>query len=307
VPLDDDAAAMLELMGMAPPPWELGPEATRQMMANTPRPPGEEVAEVRDLVAPSPDGDIPVRVYRPAGDGPLPLVVFFHGGGWVIGGIDSHDGLCRQLANGAGVVVVSVDYRLAPEHTFPAAADDAYAATVWAVEHAAALGADGSRVAVAGDSAGGNLAAVVALMARDRGAPALRFQLLVYPVVDFVRDLPSMQRNAVGYYLTREGMAWFDDLYTPNAADRSNPYAAPLRAGSHAGLPPALVITAEFDPLADEGAAYVDALSASGVPATLSHYEGVFHGFFSMSLAVAKGKAAVDEASAALRGALAAG
>jgi acetyl esterase len=306
MPLDADAQVMLDLLAQMPEPWTIGAVATRAMMAQSPRPPGEDVDQVRELTIDGPAGTIPARLFRPAGSGaaPLPLVVFFHGGGWVFGGLDSHDGLCRMLANRTGAVVVSVDYRLAPEHPYPAAADDAYAATVWAVDHAAELGADPARVAVAGDSAGGNLAAVVALRARDEGGPELAFQLLVYPVVDFDRERPSTVRNGTGYFLTQDAMRWFDDQYTPDVAHRDHAYAAPLRAGSLAGLPPALVITAEYDPLCDEGAAYADALVAAGVPATLSCYEGVFHGFFSMALAIEKARAAVDEASAALRAAL---
>jgi len=268
--------------------------------------PGETVARVQDRTIPGPGGDLPVRIYWPEADGPLPILVYFHGGGWVICSLDTHDGTCRQLANRAGCIVVSVDYRLAPEHRFPAAADDCYAATVWAAEHAEELGGDRARVAVGGDSAGGNLAAVVALMARDRGGPALVFQLLVYPVID--RDLdrhPSMTENASGYLLERDDMDWFWGLYLGDDADAESPYAAPARATSLAGLPPALVLTAEYDPLRDEGEAYGRRLQAEGVAATVSRYDGLVHGFFGMSALVERAADALEEAADALRRAFA--
>ncbi len=264
----------------------------------------EEVAHVAGVTIPGPGGDIPARLYRPASQTPLPLVVYYHGGGWVIGSLDSHDGVCRTLANAAGCAVLAIDYRLAPEHKFPAAVDDCYAATAWAVANAAALGADPTRVAIGGDSAGGNLAAVVAQLARDRTGPRLRFQLLVYPATDVSYDTPSYRDNATGYFLEREDMRWFYDHYLRSDADRSDPRASPLRATDLRGLPPALVITAEFDPLRDEGEAYAAQLREAGVPVTLTRYDGMIHGFFGMGPLLDQGKRAVAEAAAGLRTAL---
>jgi acetyl esterase len=260
---------------------------------------------VRDVAIAGAAGTIPARLYRPSRDGTLSLLVYFHGGGWVIGNLEGYDNVCSDLAAEAGCAVLSIDYRLAPEHRFPAAADDCFAATAWARINAAALGIDPARLAVGGDSAGGNLAAVVALMARDRGGPPVRFQLLVYPVTCGRMDTPSYRDNAEGYLLTQAAMVWFWNHYTPHAADRELPYAAPLRAADLGGLPPALVLTAEFDPLRDEGEAYAARLRAAGVPTTLRRYDGQIHGFFTMGALVDRARAALDETAAALRAALA--
>lgn len=265
----------------------------------------EPIARVENRTIPGPAGEIPVRVYTPSHDGPLPVLVYYHGGGWVIGSLETHDGTCRGLANAAGCVVVSVDYRLAPEHKFPAAAEDAYAAAVWVAEHAAALGVDAARVAVGGDSAGGNLAAVVSLMARDRGTPCLIYQLLVYPVTDAACDTASYRENADGYFLTRDMMQWFWNHYLPNDSDCRDPYHSPLRAARLNGLPPALMITAEFDPLRDEGEAYAERLRAAGVPVQLTRYHGMVHGFFGLGAALDQAKVAMADASAALGAAFA--
>ncbi|HEY3081161.1 MAG TPA: alpha/beta hydrolase [Chloroflexota bacterium] len=265
----------------------------------------EPIAKREARTIPGPGGELPVRVYTPAGAGPYPVLVYFHGGGWVIGDLDTHDGVCRALANGADCVVVSVDYRLAPEHRYPAAAEDCYAATVWVAEHARELGADSSRIAVAGDSAGGNLAAVVDLMARDRGGPPLVHQLLVYPVTDHRRDTASYREFADGYLLDENLMAYFWKQYLSGESDGRGAYASPLRAPDLAGLPPALVITAEFDPLRDEGEAYAARLREAGVPVTLSRYDGVPHGFFSMAAVLDQARSSRDEATAALRAAFA--
>src|SRR5579871_658579 len=265
----------------------------------------KEVARVEDRHIPGPAGDVAVRVYTPAGGAaPRPALVYYHGGGWVIGGIASHDGVCRALANAVPALVVSVDYRLAPEHPFPAAAEDAHAAARWVAEHAAEIGADPRRVAVGGDSSGGNLAAATALMARDRGGPGLAFQLLVYPMTDTAMDTASYRENADGYFLTRADMIWFFDHYLPRAADRTHPYAAPLRASDLRGLPPAAVVTAEFDPLRDEGEAYAAKLRAAGVPAKHTRYAGMIHGFFGLGAMFEQANAALADAAAALRGAL---
>jgi acetyl esterase len=261
----------------------------------------EPVAQVENRTIPGPAGDMPVRIYAPAGSGPFPVLVFFHGGGWVICDLDTHDGHCRSLCNGAGCVVVSVDYRLAPEHKFPAAPEDCYAATQWVAAHAAEINGDPARLAIGGDSAGGNLTAVVAQMARDQRGPALLFQLLIYPATDFTFTGPSLTENADGYFLTAEDMRWFSGYYLRDPADRTNPLASPLLAADLSNLPPALVITAEFDPLRDEGEAYGQRLKQAGVPTSISRYPGMIHGFFGFPFDASK--RAIAEASHALRGA----
>ena len=267
-----------------------------------PRVPGPEVASVHDVSILGPAGDIPARVYRPtSGGAPLPALVWFHGGGWVIGSVDGSDASVRGLTNEMGCVIVSVDYRMAPEFKFPVPAEECYSATKWVAENAPSIGVDPARIAVGGDSAGGNLAAAVAQMAQARGGPAIGFQLLVYPVTDFAYDTPSYAANANGYLLTQKDMRWFWDQYLRTPADGANPFASPARAKSLAGLPPAHVITAEFDPLRDEGEAYADALRAAGVPTTNTRYDGMIHGFFGMSGAVDKAKLAVAESATRLR------
>jgi acetyl esterase len=230
--------------------------------------------------------------------------VYFHGGGWVVGSVAISDPFCRALANASGCAVMSVEYRLAPEDRYPAAANDAYAATRWSAEHAADLAVDASRIAVGGSSAGGNLAAVVTLMARERGAPPIAFQLLHVPVTDHDFGTPSYRTNARGFGLTRAGMQWFWDHYAPDAKLRDEPYASPLRAKDLSGLPPAHVVTAECDPLRDEGKAYAARLLQSGVPTTYVEYPGMVHGFTSMAMLVPTGRTAIDDMGAALRRAL---
>ncbi len=309
MPLDPQTKAVLEQMAALnlPPYWTLSAEeARRQFEATRPPVPGEPVAKVEDRAIPGPGGDIPVRVYTPEGNAPFPILVYFHGGGWVLGNIASHDNTARLLTNRAGCIVVSVDYRLAPEHKFPAAAEDCYAATKWVADHAAELGGDPERIAVGGDSAGGNLAAVVSLMARDRGGPKLVFQLLIYPVTDYDLDRPSYQENAEGYLLTKDWMVWFWNHYLPSAEYAHHPHASPFRAEDLRGLPPALVLTAEFDPLRDEGEAYAERLREAGVPVTCTRYDGLIHGFFGMSAVIDRARDAVDQAATALREAFAA-
>jgi acetyl esterase len=266
--------------------------------------PPAPVAAVADRLVPGPAGELPVRVYTPEGSPPFPIVVFFHGGGWVVGTLDTYDPLCRALAAVTPAVVVSVDYRLAPEHRWPAAVEDAYAATEWASRNAAALGGAQHRLAVAGDSAGGNLAAVVALGARDRGGPAIAFQLLVYPVLDVAGGTASWQEYADGYHLTADGMRWYWDHYL-GGADGAAPDASPLRAAFVGGLPPALVIGAEYDILRDEGEAYAARLAEAGVDATASRHAGVVHGFVRWRAVTGAAEDALQEAAAALRSALA--
>ena len=268
--LDPQAKALLDQMPPMPDFATLDLALTRAGMAPGPLNAGEPepVAKVENRTIPGPGGTIPVRVlFTPAADaGAVPGLVYFHGGGWVLGSLDSHDGVCRSLANAAGCVVVSVDYRLAPEHPFPAAPDDCYAATAWVAANGAELGADAARLAIGGDSAGGNLAAVVALMARDRGGPSLRFQLLVYPVTDFTLRHAVVPRERGGLPLTTEHDALVLEHYLAEPATAREPHASPLRAANLAGLPPALVITAEYDPLRDEGEAYAARLREARRP-----------------------------------------
>ena len=267
----------------------------------------EPVGGVEDRSIPGPEGDIPVRVYRPATEGPYPGIVYFHGGGFVICDLDSHDGACRRLVNAIDAVVVSVDYRLAPEHRWPAAADDAAAALQWVADHADELGIDPSRLAVAGDSAGGNLSAVAALMARDQGGPRLAFQLLVYPVIDLSAtraEHASQRENAEGYFLTTAQMEWYREQYLVEDAHGEEPYASPIKAPTLTGVAPACVVTAEMDPLRDEGEAYARALEAAGVPVTLYRAPGMFHGFFNMDAVLDGSKVAQRVAFDALRSAL---
>ena len=244
----------------------------------------EPVGEVRDREIPGGSGSIAVRIYSPAGTsaGPRPVVVFFHGGGFVICDLDSHDGFCRAMCNGIGAVVVSVDYRLAPESPWPAAADDAYAATCWVAQHAPEFGGDPDRLLVAGDSSGGNLAAVAALMSRDRGGPAVAGQVLIYPVVEPDFDTESYVEFAEDHFLTRAAMQWYWDQYLPAHRETVPTYAAPVRAEDLGGLPPAVVITAERDPLRYEGEKYAAALADAGVPVQLERVPGMFHGFLTI-------------------------
>jgi len=310
MPIDPAAAALIEVLDQQFPRVDTVSSAAkaRQIAKQMPRPAEvEPVGAVEDRVVPGPHGDVPVRIYWPATDGPRPGIVYFHGGGFVICDLDSHDGACRRLVNAIDAVVVSVDYRLAPEHRWPAAADDAAAATEWVADHAGELGIDPERLAVAGDSAGGNLGAVVALMARDRGGPRLAFQLLVYPVIDLGAtrsDHASQRENAEGYFLTTAQMDWYRDQYLAEDAHGEEPYASPIKAASLAGVAPACVVTAEMDPLRDEGEAYARALDAAGVPVTLYRAPGMFHGFFNMDAVLDGSKDAQRVAYDALRAAL---
>jgi acetyl esterase len=265
--------------------------------------PAAAVAGVEDQMVPGPAGELPLRVYTPEGEPPFPVVVWFHGGGWVVGTLDTYDPLCRALAAAVPAVVVSAGYRLAPEHRWPAAVEDAYAATLWASRNAARLGGAQHRLAVAGDSAGGNLAAVVALGARDRGGPAIAFQLLVYPVLDATAETASWHEFAAGFHLTAAGMRWYWAHYL-GPADGAAPDASPARAAFLGGLPPALVIGAEHDILRDEGEAYAARLAEAGVAATASRHPGVVHGFLRWRAVTPAADTALQEAAAALRSAL---
>jgi acetyl esterase len=306
--LDPQAKAVIDLVIKSgrPPYHQLSPKDARQMFRDTrpaSTPPAPEIGAVRDLTA---DG-VPVRLYRPKGvpaSTALPVLVYFHGGGWVIGDLETHDVLCRQLTAGAGISVVAVDYRLAPEHKFPAAIDDAWAATRWVAAHAADLAIDARRLAVGGDSAGGNLAAVVALMARDAGGPSIALQMLNYPVTDLTAESKSYVDFADGFMLTRDSMRWFSDQYLATNQDAADWRVSPLRAKSLAGVAPALVVTAGFDPLRDEGDAYAQRLRDAGVRVDQVCYGGMIHGFLPMGRLIETGNRGVEHIAATLRQAL---
>lgn len=307
--LHPQTRALLELIERrgVPPTHTLGVAEARALYRERrsftqPEPPG--VALVRELVADGPHGRIPLRLYRPIGSAketPLPVLVYFHGGGWVIGDLDTHDTLCRELANGSGACVIAVDYRLAPEHRFPAAVDDAYAATRWVYDHAADLHVDRDHLAVGGDSAGGNLAAVVAILAREDGHLPIDFQLLVYPATDQRRGAPSHTTNGQGYLLTSDTMAYFTGHYLVDASLHIDWRASPLLCENLTGLPPALVLTAGYDPLRDEGVQYAQRLTEAGNRATLVSFERQIHGFITMGRVIDEANAAVALCAATLR------
>jgi acetyl esterase len=308
MPLDPQARRLLDQMAAVgiPPFHTMTPQQARDQMLIASRflGPLTEIRAVEDREVPGPEGAIPIRVYHPSEGEAQPAVVFFHGGCWLMGDIRTHDAYCRTLARRSGAMVVSVDYRLAPEHKYPAAAEDAYTATRWVTEHADTIGADPERIAVMGDSAGGNLAAVVALMARERGGPPLAFQLLVYPITDFNLDTPSYRENGTGFHLTRDDMIWCWGHYLSNELEGYHPYASPLRADDFLGLPPALILTAEYDPLRDEGEAYARKLKDAGVPVRLKRYDGMIHGFVRRTDLLDKAREALDDVASALREAL---
>jgi acetyl esterase len=291
VTLDPDAASVFKAFQEAGrPPYEtVSPTEAREFylqarFVTNPEPP--ELKSVQPLAIPSPHGSIPARLYTPktlrTTNGLAPCLVFFHGGGWVIGDLDSHDVVCRKLADEGELIVIAVDYRLAPEHKFPAAADDAIAATQWIALNAKQIGVDASRLVVGGDSAGGNLAAVVAIAARDDKSPAIAGQLLIYPAIDFAMTHPSHREPETSILLTHSVIRWFRDHYLNGPADVHDWRASPARAKTLAGLPPAYVLTAGADPLRDEGDEYAQRLSESGVPVTYRTFPGQFHGFFTM-------------------------
>jgi acetyl esterase len=267
--------------------------------------PFEEVAAVTDHRVPVAGGEITVRVYKPAGMGPHPVLVFYHGGGWVIGDLYTHDGICRAMVNAAGCAVASVDYRLAPEFKYPVPVEDSYAGLLWVVANATRLGLDPARIAVGGDSAGGNLAAVMSLLARDRRGPRLLLQILVYPVTNYDFGTASYRENATGFVLTTEDMRWFWRHYLSREEQGREMMASPIQAKSLADLPPALVITAGCDPLRDEGEAYAARLRDAGVAVTLTRYPGMFHGFLRMTRILDQSRVLLDEIAGALKKALA--
>jgi acetyl esterase len=310
VPLQPDARALIDqLQSISAPVETLTPAEARRASDERRAQSAAEVEpvhDVADITIDGPGGPLRLRLYRPSEAIGLPVVVFFHGGGWVLCDLDSHDGLCRTLTNAVGAVVVSVDYRRAPESRYPAAVQDAYAATDWVATRAGDLGIDASRLAVAGDSAGGNLAASVTLVARDRGGPDIAHQLLIYPVTDHDFGTASYREFGVDHYLTAAAMSWYWNQYVPEPDRRAEPYAAPLRAADLSGLPDAIVVTAECDPLRDEGHAYARRLRAAGVPVDYLMYEGAFHGFFSLAASLSLARAAIREVTDRVRRRLAA-
>lgn len=312
MPLDPDAEKLLEMMRAAgrAPMETLSPNEARQQFAAgraVTQPDPQEVAEVRDTTCPGLGGPIPLRIYRPAGtkaDEVLPAMVYYHGGGWLLGDLDSHDVACRHYANSARCRIVSVDYRMAPEHKFPASVDDCAEATRWVIAQSQALGIDRTRVAVGGDSAGGNLAAVMALMARDGNLPPLVFQLLVYPVTDLGMTHESYRRVTQGVPLTARTMDWFIDHYLHGPKERTDWRASPSRAADLSGVAPALVLTASYDPLCDEGVAYAQRLEREGVRVIHLHFSDQLHGFVGQGRIIRAGTMALDMMAAALKKAL---
>jgi acetyl esterase len=308
--LDPDAAAVFKAFQEAGrPAYETlsAPEArafySQARFVSNPEPP--ELKSVEPLAIPAPHGSIPARIYTPKTlrrkDGLAPVLVFFHGGGWVIGDLDSHDVVCRKLADEGELIVVSVDYRLAPEHKFPAAVDDAIAATKWIAENAKQIGVDAARLMVGGDSAGGNLAAVVAIAARDGNGPAIAGQVLIYPATDFTMMHPSHREPETSILLTHSAIKWFRDHYLNGVADVGDWRASPVRAKTLIGLPPAYVLTAGADPLRDEGDEYAERLKEAGVPVTYRHFSGQFHGFFTMGKLLQQANVAAGEIGAWLK------
>ena len=300
MPLDPQVKAMLDAaqeLGL-PPLHECSVEEARDRavkmrpMDATPAP----VGQVANVSIPGPAGDLPIRIYSPEGKGPFPVLVYFHGGGYVVCNLDTHDQLCHELCNKSDAMIISVDYRLAPENKFPAAIDDCLAATRWLGENAEDLNGDASRIAVAGDSCGGTLATVTNIRIRDEGGPALCGQLLIYPITDYY-DPPSQSYldNADGYFLTRDGMKWFLDHYLSDPAEGHHPHVSPLRCSDVSGLAPAYVITAEFDQLRDEGDNYAQRLKEAGVDTVHKPYPGMIHGFYSQIGVLDRTEQAINE------------
>jgi acetyl esterase len=307
MPLDPQAKALLDFLGFTTLPGieTLTPQeardrfraltdARKQMSANEP------VHRVEDVRISGPAGEIPIRIYTPTVSTPAPVLIYFHGGGWVLGDLDSHDHVCRSIANTVECVVASVDYRLAPEAKFPAAVEDSYRALEWIAAHERELGIDRGRIAVGGDSAGGNLAAVISQMAHDRNGPIPVYQVLIYPATDMRMTTASMEENAEGPLLTRASMAWFIEHYLRGERDKLDPLASPLLAADLSGLPAAFVLTAECDPLRDEGEEYGRRLEQAGVPVEIKRYAGMPHGFFSFGAALNAGKEAMADTTTRL-------
>jgi acetyl esterase len=304
VTLHPQAAAAVAIMANGPAPHEVPIAEARANLDKGDQLAGEreELAEVSDREIPGPAGPIPIRSYRPHGDGVLPVAVFFHGGGFTAGSLASHDRLCRSLANRSGCAVVAVDYRLAPEHKFPAGIEDAYAATTWIAAHASELGVDPNRLAVGGDSGGGTFATTVALLARDRGGPAISFQYLVNPGgLDFDYGRPSMVEHAEGNFLTADLVRWIEDQYFADESDKQHPLAALNLVPDLSGLPPAVVLTAEHDPARDQGIELVRRLREDGVDVAHTDYPGMIHGWINFKGVIDDGERGLDELAAAIR------
>jgi acetyl esterase len=305
--LDQQAAKLLQQMIQMKMPelHTLTPKAARELMdAGCKMVMGkpEKVSRVQDLKIPGPADQIPIRVYTPEGNGPFPVLVYYHGGGFVTGNVPQSDNFCRAVANRASCVVVSVEYRLAPEHKYPAAANDSYSATKWVFENADRINCDAARIAVGGDSAGGNLAAVVSLRARDEGVRFPICQVLLYPVTDLTGNVTKSRKEfGEGYFLTKADMKWFEDQYFKTDEDRRMPYASPLLAPNLSELPPAFIITCGFDPLRDEGEAYGERLKKAGIPTKILRREGMIHGFTTMDGVLDEAKRAMDEIAAYLK------
>jgi acetyl esterase len=311
MPLDPLLKAFLDQMAAQPQPklWELEAPAAREVMVALMQAVGPKdvpIGRIANVTIPGPGGDLPARSYTPvaAGSEPQPTLVFFHGGGFVIGSVETHDGLCRMLANLSTCRVISVEYRLSPEHKFPAAVEDAFAAVTWIEANAAQLGVDANRLAVGGDSAGASLAAVVSQLARDAGAPKIAFQLLLFPVTHIDATTASRRDFAEGYFLEGKGLDWFFNHYFSADADRAAPNASPLLAEKFAGLPPAYIIVAGFDPLHDEGVAYAEKLRAAGVSVTLDDHPAMVHDFIYLQAVLPQAAEALGSAAAALKAAL---
>jgi len=312
MPLDPLLKSFLDHVAAeaGPKMWEMDPPAAREALAQLMAfagPKDVPIGKVSNIAIPGPAGDIPARVYTPvaAGGEPLPALIFFHGGGFVIGSVDTHDGLARMLANGSGCRVISVEYRLSPEHRFPAAVEDAFAATSWIEKSAAQLGIDANRLAIGGDSAGGNLAAVVTHLARDAGAPRLAFQMLLFPVTHFGADTVSKREFAEGYFLEAKGMEWFGAHYMGPEPDLHHPHASPLLNDKLNGLPPAYVMVAGFDPLHDEGVEYAEKLRKAGIAVTIDDYPELVHDFIYLVGVLPQASEAMNKAAKALKEALA--
>lgn len=298
---DPEVQVLLEMMDQndAPPTHALTAEGAREQFEQlTEQISKEEVASMQDITIEGPGGDLTLRSYRPETnrEGPLPVLVFLHGGGFVIGSVDTHDNICCALANRAECLVVSVEYRLAPEHPFPAALEDTYRSLEWVHEHIDAMGGDPDRIALGGDSSGGNLTAGATLLSKDRNGPDIIHQLLIYPTVNTaeVYEMESYEENANGYFLEAADMKWFDEKYVQDEIHTRNEYASPLLARDLSGLPPATVVTAGFDPLRDEGVAYAERLEEADVPAEHHHYDGMIHGFVSMTGMISQADDALD-------------
>lgn len=309
MPLDEQAEAFLRQLDEAggPPLNEMTPAEAREALAATVEETAgdpEPVGSITNRTIPGPLGDIPIRVYAPEGAGLFPALVYFHGGGWVAGDLEMVDPLCTKLTRRAGAVVVSVDYRLAPEHKFPAPLTDCYSATQWVSDNAAELNVDPRRIAVGGDSSGGNLAAAVSVVARNSGTPDLAFQLLFYPVTNLDYETNSYRANGTGYFLTTDMMRWFWDHYLESEDIGRDMRASPLLVEDASGLPPTFVVTAEFDPLRDEGEAYAELLREAGNDVTVKRYDGQIHGFVTRSGIMDKGKQAIEDAATQMRQAL---